>query len=237
MVGLQTLTTTVSSGHPGAITPHAAHREHRRDREHGGHRRTSRPLQDGGSPSGPLVLSPTPAHIKSSNRRYADREQRERDRGTPTRDVSVQPLAPATRRGSQPQTPVPTSGNNALVAPHPYATAPNPTGYRGVGAAGVYGRHSSGGPGSHALTNGSVTALNHPHNLNGSESFLYGGGPVVPAKNSREDAANGGKDPLGLGGGRGMMMYDRDPMRGVGRQDDAHPIRRRGFFSVFCCQS
>ena len=95
-------------------TPHREHRRERehRDREHGGRR--SRQVPDGTTPN-QLVLSPTPAHVKSSRRPPTG------ERGNVPRDVSTQPLAPTSRRASQqPQRDVPT--NPVLPPSHPYAT-------------------------------------------------------------------------------------------------------------------
>ncbi|KAG1773472.1 kinase-like domain-containing protein [Suillus occidentalis] len=93
------------------------------------HRETSRrpraQLTDGSAPSTPLVLAPTPAHIKNSTRRPGTREGHgSRDPGARA-DISVQPIAPVSRRASQ--TPRESSG---LAPPHPYATAPTSSGYR-----------------------------------------------------------------------------------------------------------
>jgi casein kinase 1 len=93
------------------VTP-TPHREHRRDREHGGRR--SRQVPDGTTPN-QLVLSPTPAHVKSSRRPHTG------ERGNASRDIgSVQPPS---RRPSQPKWEV-----NAGSSSHPYATVQN--GYR-----------------------------------------------------------------------------------------------------------
>ncbi|KAI0058636.1 kinase-like protein [Artomyces pyxidatus] len=106
-----------------SATPQTPHREHR-SREH---RRASRhALQDAGMvPSAPLLVSPSSAHLKSSSRRPVPGETSR----NPSRDVSVQPLAPTSRRASQQQL-ARDSGMNNLAAPHPYAAAPSPTAYR-----------------------------------------------------------------------------------------------------------
>jgi len=106
----------VEKEHTSASVTPTPHREHRRDREHGGRR--SRQVPDGTTPS-QLVLSPTPAHVKSSRRPATG------ERGNASRDVgSVQPLAPTSRRASQHQRDV--LGSAGLT--HPYATTN--TGYR-----------------------------------------------------------------------------------------------------------
>ena len=233
-----------NNAHPHHAQHRERDREHRRDRDHA-HRRTPRPLQDGGSPSGPLVLSPTTAHVKSSSRRH-EREQRERERerereravaaAAASRDASIQALAPAVRRSSQLHGSTTAVNSAQLNAPHPYAATPSPTsGYR---PGGPYGRHSPGGPGSHPVTNGSVTALNHHGHANGSGSFMYGS-PVPPGKNGTESTANGGpvtKDAMGI---RNMSVYDRDQMRRMGRQDDdvGRSGRNPGLWDIFCCRT
>jgi casein kinase 1 len=223
--------------HAHANTPHTPHRdrdrEHRREREHGAHRRSSRQLHDNNTPSTPHVLSPSPAHVKGSSRRH-----QERDRGASGRDVSVQALAPTTRRASQQQQ----TTTGGLSAPHPYATAPSTPGYRTTPGS-PYERQSPVPQGTNALANGSVTALNQRdnNNLNGSESFLYGGQPGKNGTTSREGTANGGtvnnKQYAGHGGMKGMKLYDRDQRHRMGGQNgDVHGGRRGGIFSVLCCR-
>ncbi|KAJ3012167.1 hypothetical protein NUW54_g1946 [Trametes sanguinea] len=76
----------LASAHGG--TPHTPHRDRHRERDR--HRSSRAALQDGApSPSSPLVLAPTPAHIKGSSRRPHDAS-----RGGSREQVSVQPLAP-----------------------------------------------------------------------------------------------------------------------------------------------
>jgi len=108
-----------SGNHTSASVTPTPHREHRRDREHGGRR--SRQVPDGTTPN-QLVLSPTPAHVKSSRRPPTG------ERGNASRDVgSAQPLVPTSRRASQHQQNVLAS---AAPPSHPYAAAPNTGGYR-----------------------------------------------------------------------------------------------------------
>lgn len=224
--------TLLAQAHANASSPHTPHREHRRDRDHGAHRRGSRQLQDNSTPSTPLVLSPTPAHIKSSRRPAMG------ERGNSTRDISsVQPLAPTSRRASQQQREASALASAGLAVPHPYATAPSPTGYRSGTGGGAYGRHSPIPP-SHVLPNGGGVLGHH----NGSESFLYAQGP--PGKtgtNSRDGtttAGTGNRDLTGTGGARGMVVYDREQMQRLGEQDeDGGHGRRRGLWSALCCRA
>ena len=212
-----------------ASTPHTPHRdrdrEHRRDREHGGHRRGSRQLHDNNTPSTPLVLSPAPAHVKVSSRRQ------ERERGTTSKDASVQPLAPTPRRASQQQQSATPGG---LTAPHPYAAAPSSSPYRTN--AGGYERQSP-AQHVHAAPNGSATHLGQHSNTNRSESFLYGG-HVPPGKNgtaSRDGTATGGTTNKQYpGGATGMMIYDSNRRRGVGGYEDGG--RRKESVGLFCCR-
>lgn len=155
-------------------------------------------------------------HVKASRRAA-------QDRGTSS---SLQPLAPTSRRVSQQQ-----QASGGLTAPHPYATAPSPTGYRSA-SNGAYGRHSPNLPG--VAVNGSA---HQPNNINGSESFLYSGQaqPGKAATNSGEGTATRDRDMMGTP--RGMAMYDREQMQRVGEQPDEGGHGGNGFFSsFFCCR-
>lgn len=155
-------------------------------------------------------------------------------------DVSVQPLAPTSRRASQQQM------SAGLSAPHPYATAPSPTGYRTSGPGGTpngaYGRNSPAPPVGSGLPNGSNNGLNHQtSNLNGSESYTnYGQAQVgkngMNSQNAASSGMHGGRE-VGPGGARGMGVYDHgDQMQTLGQQeDDEHP-RKKGFFGALCCR-
>ncbi|RDB25879.1 Casein kinase I 1 [Hypsizygus marmoreus] len=204
-----------------AASPATPHRDHRRERNHGAHRRESRQVQDNITPSTPLVLSPAPAHVKS--RRTGG------ERGNSNRDISsVQPLAPTSRRVSQQQREASALASAGLAPPHPYATAPTPTGYRSQAA--TYDRHSP-NPGA----NGNANGLQ----LNGSDTYLYGQGQGGKnGTNSRETTTAGTATRDMSGGARGMGVYDREQMQRVGEQDEegGHG-RRRGFWSAFCCRA
>ncbi|KAF9266490.1 kinase-like protein [Marasmius fiardii PR-910] len=212
---------TLAQAHANAASPHA-HREHRRDREHGGRHRSSRQqVQESGPNSSGIVTSPATAHVKSSSRRPAG------ERGASNRDLtSVQPLVPTSRRASQQRE---ASGMNgvSLTTPHPYATAPSPNGYRN--STNIYGR-SSPNP-ANGLANGNGLP-------NGSESFLYGQLPGKAGTNSG-DVTTGGTGPREIhanAGARGMAVYDQ--MERVGEQDeDGHGRRRGGFWATFCCRA
>ncbi|KAG6813901.1 bifunctional choline kinase/ethanolamine kinase cki1 [Tricholoma furcatifolium] len=195
-----------------AATPTTPHREHRRDREHGTHRRASRQVQDNVTPATPVV-SPAPAHTKGTRRPTGDQARQA------PRDISgVQPLA-TTRRASRHD---PANTSAGLSLPHPYATAPSPTGYR---TQAPYGRHSP-------------NALNGNANghLNGSDAYLYSQGQQKNGTNSR-DGTTAGTAPRDAAGVRAMGMYDREQMQRVGEQDeDGGHGRGRGFWAAFCCR-
>jgi casein kinase 1 len=197
--------TLLAQAHANAGSPQTPHRE-RRERDH---RRTSRQVPDSATPSTPHVLSPSPAHVKSNGRRAAAA------RG----DISVQALAPSPNRRLSQQA----RDTGGLSAPHPYAAAPSPTGYRAGAPPGAYGRHSP-------LLNGSNV------NNNGSESFLYGAQPKN-AGNSRDGLPGTPREVNASGGRGGMAVYDRDQMRRVGEVDEDGHGRKVGFWSVLCCRA
>lgn len=214
----QTPASLLAQAHATANVPHTPR-----------HRETSRrpraQLTDGSAPSTPLVLAPTPAHIKNSTRRPGTREGHgSRDPGARA-DISVQPIAPVSRRASQ--TPRESSG---LAPPHPYATAPTSSGYR---ASNGYGRHS---PVTHAanVTNGN----NLVGRNDASDSFLYGA-QVHAAKNptnSREDTT-AGTLTRDAGQIRGMTAFETQRHGVDDVDDDRHP-KRKGFLSgLFCCRA
>ncbi|KAJ6468393.1 kinase-like domain-containing protein [Mycena sanguinolenta] len=206
----------LAQAHANASSPHGqrAEREHRRDRERG--HRSSRQVQDGASPSQPLVLTPPPALVNKPRRTAGTRDGTHRENSN-GHIGSVQPLVP-TRRTSQQQ-----NSSTAALAQHPYAAAPTGNAYNSAGAspiaplratsaAGQYDRHS---PNPRALgMNGNVL------NGNGSESFLYG-------QNQQGSA-------IAVGGtARGMGVYDQ--MERVGEQDEGHG--RKGIWAALCCRA
>ncbi|KAL4062222.1 kinase-like domain-containing protein [Scleroderma citrinum] len=176
-------------------------------------RRPRAVLADGTTPSTPLVLAPTPAHVKS-NRRPQTREGLGPRDSTGRGDMSVQPIPPTSRRASQ-QIREPTG-----ISSHPYANAP-PTGYRPSNG---YERHSP-VPG---IQNGNLVGRN-----DASDSLLYGP-QVLGAKNmanSREDTTGG--TPVRDAHVRGLTQ-----MQGPhDMEDDRHPKKRGFFSSLFCCRA
>lgn len=203
----QYFTHQVAQHTPGSVAA-TPHREHRRERDHG---RRSRLPADGTVPN-QLVVSPAPAHIKNS-RRIASGGERNN-----LRDGSVQPLAPNSRRASQNK-----DISAGLSAPHPYAAAPSPTGYRNSPTPNNHGRHS---PSNVLQSNG----------VNGSESVLY-----AQAQIGKNGSASRENTTLPGGNGRdgvvrNMGMYDREQMQKVGEQDEVHG-GRRGFLSALCCRA
>ncbi|KZT29809.1 kinase-like protein [Neolentinus lepideus HHB14362 ss-1] len=204
------------------------HRERERERDHT-HRRMSRQQLQDGSPSSGLMLSPTPAHVKGSSRRPATNEGRTGSRG----DVSVQPLAPASRRASQQQIPRADrdSIGNGLAAPHPYATAPSPTGYR----ANTYGRGSPISPMPGGMHGGGGNPNGSNPAVNGNDAYLYGAQGKA-GTNSREGTTTGtAVHP----GSRGVGMYSGEQMQRLGEQDEeGHGQgRKKGFWAAFCCRA
>jgi casein kinase 1 len=186
------------------------HREHRRERGDGhGHRHSSRQNGDAN-----MVLSPAPAHVKSSSRRPGQ------ERHSSARDIgSVQPLAPASRRQSQQQREA--LNSVGISSPHPYATAPSPNGYRQSSTTN-YGRQS---PSALQLVGNGM-----PNN--GSESFLYAhGAPKAPSK----DGTMGDGRLHSAGAVRSMNVYDRQPMTGGAQQIDEDQ-GQKGFFGIMCCR-
>ncbi|GLB40472.1 putative kinase-like protein [Lyophyllum shimeji] len=182
-----------------AASPATPHRDHRRDRDHGAHRRASRQVQDNVTPSTPLVLNPAPAHVKGGRRTNGER-------GTSNRDISsVQPLAPTTRRTSQRQQDATAPANAGLSPPHPYATAPSPNGYRSQ--SGAYGRQSPS-----AGVNGNANGVH----LNGSDTYLYGQAQHKNGTNSRDTTTAGTATRDLPGAARAMGIYDREQMQRVG---------------------
>ncbi|KAG6820935.1 hypothetical protein H0H93_009171 [Arthromyces matolae] len=191
--GWEAGSTHPSSPAPTPATPHREYRRERdreRDREHGAHRRASRQVHDNVTPATPVVISPAPAHTKSTRRPGTDSRPR---------DISsVQPLAPTARRSSRHEV---ANNSGGLSLPHPYASAPNQTGYRTQQA---YGRHSPN------AANGAPP--------NGSDTYLYAQGQHKNGTASRETTTAG--TPRDLAGTRTMGVYDREQMQRVGEQDE-----------------
>ncbi|KAH9995683.1 kinase-like protein [Russula compacta] len=196
----------LAQAHANAGSPQTPQREHR-SREH---RRTSRQVMQEGNP----LTSPNPAHLKISTRRPTAGAGGDTSRGV-SRDVSGQPIAPSSKRASQPQLSTadirPREPSNGISGSHPYAVAPSPTVFRAAGSTGALGLNGNG--------NGAAN----------SDSFLYGS----TAKRAEEAAAAAARE----GRANGMAVYDRGQMsRGGIDQDDEHGGRRRGLFSFLCCR-
>ncbi|KAI0077039.1 kinase-like protein [Panus rudis PR-1116 ss-1] len=210
-----TTTTLLAQAHANAATPHREPRS--RD-----HRRSRQVMDSQGSPGSPLVLAPTPAHVKSGRKAAG-----EGSRGGSREHISVQPLAPASRRASQQR--VDRERDSTLVTPHPYAASPGANPYRST----TYDRSSPQTNSGHLNGNGGLTGVTP------TDSFMYGG-QGGKGTNSREGTATGGTAPRGeqMNGARGMSMYDREQMARVGEQDeDGHGApRKRGFWAAFCCR-
>ncbi|TCD62119.1 hypothetical protein EIP91_007456 [Steccherinum ochraceum] len=228
---LQTPSTLLAQAHANASTPQTPHRS----RDHGGaHRRSRQPLEQPGSPASPLVLAPTPAHVKGSSRRA----EHGGSRGGSREHISVQPLAPTSRRASQ-QRDARDRDTNGLQAPHPYAASPPGTGTTGF-RSNAYGRTSPVRPSSSA---GNVQQLNGNGTGstavggNTSESFLYGG-QAQPGKNGVDsrDALGGTVRGEQMNGSRSMGVYDTNQMARVGEQDEDGMPRKKSFWAAFCCR-
>ncbi|RDX57393.1 kinase-like protein [Lentinus brumalis] len=210
----------LASAHGGTPTPH---REHRRDRDRP-HRSSRNALQEGTSPSSPLVLAPTPAHVKGSTRRPHDAS-----RGGSREHVSVQPLAPQSRRQSQQQVARAERDSGLVAPPHPYAAPGSSGGYR----TNAYGRQSPVPPNGTPGANGSGL-LQQPNN---SDSFMYGQGAAKNGTASREGTTTAGTRQEGTNGQARGMVYDREQMERVGEQDEHGMGRKKGFWAAFCCRA
>ncbi|KAI0267709.1 kinase-like protein [Gloeopeniophorella convolvens] len=215
---------SLAQAHANAGTPQTPQREPREHRSRD-QRRSRQALQDVN-----LLVSPGSAHLKAPGRRPAG----DTSRGA-SRDVSVQPMAPNSRRASQQQlsgadgrTREPSTGISGV---HPYAAAPSSSAFR----SGPYGTGMPGAPPLRpesavaAVAAGSTAALGVNGNGAGnSDSFIYGS----TAKRAEEAAAAQARE----GRANGMAVYDRGQVtRGGIDQDDEHG-RRRGFFSILCCR-
>jgi hypothetical protein len=164
-----------------------------------------------------VVLSPVPPAHAEKRRRP---ETRDRDA---SRDLSVQPIVSPSRRQSAVQPRDPNLNNPAIVAQHPYASAPTGANYRtSVNAGTGYGRHS---PNTQALQNG-----NGLH-MNPSEPY-YTQPAAKLAGNSRDNMMNPATNVQNLNGTR-MGMYDRDQRQ---HGDDGGNSRKKGLWSILCCQ-
>lgn len=189
-----------------------------------------------------MIASPNTAHVKQSTRRpnVLDTSR------NASRDVSVQPLPPASRRASQQQ--ISRDGSTALTAPHPYAAAPSPNAYHRPGTGGSYAPNGQSGSLAALANGGSTGALNGNAYGNGngngngngtaSDSFRHSQAAGTQGKKNG-DAREGALSPR-EGRANGMAVYDREQMARVGEQDeDGHGGGRKkgGFWSLFCCRA
>lgn len=168
-----------------------------------------------------MLGPPTPAHVKSGSRRPHDAS-----RGGSREHVSVQPLAPQSRRLSQ-QHVSRAERDSGLVAPHPYA-APGSTG--GGYRTNAYGRQSPIPP------NGTGANGSNPLQQHSNNSDSFGQGAVKNGLASRDGTTTAGTRELN-GQTRGMTVYDRDQMDRVGEQDEHGMGRKKGFWAAFCCRA
>ncbi|EIM90811.1 kinase-like protein [Stereum hirsutum FP-91666 SS1] len=190
----------LAQAHANAGTP--TPREHR---SRGEHKRGSRQALDPNqSAANGVIASPNTAHVKQSTRRpnVLDTSR------NASRDVSVQPLPPASRRASQQQ--ISRDGSTALTAPHPYAAAPSPNAYHRPGTGGSYAPNGQSGSLA-ALANGKKNGDAREGALSPREGRANG-----MAVYDREQMARvGEQDEDGHGGGR----------------------KKGGFWSLFCCRA
>lgn len=202
----------------------ATHREHRtRDREHA-HRRSRQPL-DPQSPGSPLVSAPSPAVVKTSRRAAA---QQDSSRMGSREQISVQPLAPNSRRASQHRVDQQREREreSALVAQHPYASASNQNGYnRNTG-------YSSTSPvqynGMGQLSNGHA---NSPVMPNSSE-FMYGG---QQQRQANGDMATTPSRANGMSANKAANGYGEQ--NAMADQDGHGEGRKKSFWAAFCCRA
>lgn len=208
---------------------HTPHREHRSRGDHG-HRRSRQPIE-AQSPNSQLVLAPSPAVVRAS-RRVTGQESR----GGSREHISVQPLAPASRRASQrvDQRDRTTTGarESALVTPHPYANADTQAGYRTT----AYGRSSPvQQPNGNQYTNGHSSSPVMPP----TSDYQYGSHPPQ-SRQSGFDTRDHGTTRSGsqaVNGNKGMYMYENQGMsRGID-QDEHGDGRKRGFLAALCCRA
>jgi casein kinase 1 len=204
-ISVQTSSALLAQAHANASAAATPQRE--RHREHA-HRRISRQGERDAtaSPGSGLVLSPTPAHIKSQRRPAGDGR-------TNSRDLSNAAIPPASRRQSTQQGGAlnATTGTTGTAAGsrHPYAAAPSsPAGY----AAYAGGRTSFAGQPAAANGNGLAAS---------GDAFGYG-----TQQGTQNGAANAGA--------RGMNVYDGAQME-RGPDADEHGGRKKGFWSSLCC--
>ncbi|KAI6025573.1 kinase-like domain-containing protein [Pisolithus orientalis] len=199
--------------HATTNTPHTPrHRESSR---------RPRGLAEGVTPSTPLVLAPTPAHVRNANRRPGTRDGNGNRDSSGRGDASVQPIAPTTRRVSQ-------QIRDSGIPSHPYAVAPAPAVPSGFRTGNGYDRHSP-IPG---VQNGGHVGRNDT-----SDSVVYGtqAPGVKNFANSRDDTT--GTGPRDVVHARGMAVFESQMPGPDDMEDDRHPKKRGFFASLFCCRA
>ncbi|EKM58226.1 uncharacterized protein PHACADRAFT_252393 [Phanerochaete carnosa HHB-10118-sp] len=192
-----------------------AQREHRtRDRDHA-HRRSRQPL-DQSQPGSPMVLAPSPAAIKTS-RRTPQLESR----GASREHISVQPVAPTSRRASQHRGD--RERDSTLVAQHPYANASSQNQYRNT----AYGNTSQvqyNGMGQ--LSNGHA---NSPVLPTAANDFVYGN------QSQRQSAADmNTATPRTNGTNKAVPAFGEQSA--IIQEQDEHGGRKRSFWAALCCR-
>ena len=202
----------------------AAHREHRtRDREHA-HRRSRQPV-DPQSPASQMVLVPSPAVVKTG-RRIA---QQEGSRGGSREHISVQPLAPNSRRASQHRADRERERDSALVAQHPYASATNAQN-------GTYRNPAYGGSspvqynGMGQLSNGHANSPVMPN----SSDFTYGGQQGQRQMNGDMAAPRANGMGTNVNKNVGVNVYGEQ--NGTLPEQDEHGGKKRSFWAALCCR-
>lgn len=206
-------------------TPHRERERRERDRDpNAPHRRSSR-APPSSTPAAIMdtttgVLTPSPAHLKSSSSR-----PRNTERNGSNRDLaSTQPIAPPSRRGSQQV--LQREGTTQSSSPHPYAAAPiaPTTGFRANG--GTIGYNHLANTSNGLMSSGRDQGETSPYYSNAER------GPPVPGK-------TGSNAPMTPVRG-GMNVYDRDQQNGIYGQsqqdEEGHGAHKGGFWSIVCCR-
>ena len=203
-------------------TSHTAHREHRtRDRDHA-HRRSRQPL-DPQSPASNMVLAPSPAVVKTGRRAT----QQEGSRGGSREHISVQPLAPNSRRASQHRADPARERDSALVSQHPYASATN--NQNGALRSTAYGGSSPvqyNGMGQ--LSNGHANSPIMPN----SSDFMYGG----QQRQANGDMATATSRSNGAITNTNKNVNVYGEQNGATPDQDEHGGRKRSFWAALCCR-
>jgi casein kinase 1 len=172
-----------------------------------------------------MVLAPSPAVVKTARRAA----QQEGSRGGSREHISVQPLAPNSRRASQHRADRERERDSSLVAQHPYASASNAQNgaYRNT----AYGNSSPvqyNGMGQ--LGNGHANSPVMPN----TSDFMYGG--QAGQRQSNGDIALPAPRANGAGVNvtKGVNVYGEQT--GAGLDQDEHGGRKKSFWAALCCR-